>query len=472
MLAAFIIVTLVLMILCFNSTRMTLFVVITVGFIQDPIRKLVPDEPVFFVVLVGVFFAAGMVGAILRNGARYFVPLSGLNRLLFLPLILFLLVLLIQTLATILRYDEVVLAIAGVNGYLAPLLAFPLAYFYVNGIDDIKRLLAVYIGFNIIVAASVYISFFGVDWKILQQVGKGLVIYDLGVVLTAHSGFLRSPEITAWHLAASVCMLWTISIFTNRPAHRLWFAALLVVFVGAIFLTGRRKMLLEIVVFFSLYFSLVVFTQTSGRRIFVGTTMLALGLSLWLGLQQIFPDKYEGQLDLYLQRGATVFEDAPERFSLLGLGSAQSALRRTGWMGAGMGLGSQGARFFTDKSVTARVGGSTEGGLGKLIVELGVPGVLIMFWLTWRLSKLIFAILRYCGHIDRTAAHIGVAITAFLGANVLTFIIASQVYGDLYILLLLGIMVGFVLALPRVFSCEGGYSEVKSDNKKNLYPVQ
>ncbi len=471
MLAASILVALMLLILCFNSIRATVFIVIAVGMIQDPIRKLVPEEPVFFVVMVGIFFATGMIGAMLRNGTRYFVPLLGFNNLLYYPIMSFLIILLIQTFATIIRYDQVVLAVVGLSGYLAPLLALPLAYSYVNTLEDVKRLLAAYIGFNCFVALGVYLSFLGVDWAILKQVGQGIVIYDLGTVLTAHSGFARSAEIAAWHMAASACMLGTLSALTKKTSHRFWFAFLIVIMVGGIVLTGRRKMLMEIVVFGFFYFSMLIFTRTTGKKVFVGTLIIGLGLTVWFGLQEMFPEKYESQVDLYLKRGATVFEDAPQRFSLLGLGSLQSALQRVGWLGAGMGIGSQGARYFSDASVTAIIGGSTEGGLGKLVVELGMPGLFLLLWLLWRINQNISKILQYCNVVDKTAAHLGVAIAAFLVTNILVFVVASQVYGDLFILLLLGIFVGILFATPKIFGSRRPFVDVEENKQQYVNPV-
>lgn len=471
MLPASILVALILLILCFNSIRATIFIVIAVGVLQDPIRKLVPEEPVFFVVLVGIFFAAGMLGAILRNGPRYFAPLFGFNNALYYPIAVLLIILLIQAFVTIVRYDQVVLAIVGLVGYLAPLLALPLAYYYVNTLEDVKRLLAVYIGFNIFLALGIYLSFLSVDWTILKQVGEGIVIYDLGTVLQAHSGFARSPEIAGWHIAAGVCMLGTLSVTTEKTQNRLWFATLMVILIGAIVLTGRRKMLIEVVLFFFFYFSILVFTRTTGKRIFVGSLIVVLGLSVWLGLQEIFPIKYERQLDLYLQRGATVFEDAPQRFSALGLGSLYSSVQRVGWFGAGMGLGSQGARYFSDMSVTPIIGGSTEGGLGKLLVELGVPGLFVLLWLLWRINIHIYTILQYCNIVDKKVAHLGMAMSAFLATNILIFIVASQVYGDLFILLLLGMFIGILFATPKIFASRCALVGVETSHQRYLHRV-
>jgi hypothetical protein len=39
---------------------------------------------------------------------------------------------------------------------------------------------------------------------------------------------------------------------------------------------------------------------------------------------------------------------------------------------------------------------------------------------------------------------------AFLGAKSVGFIVAAQIYGDLFVLLLLGWTLGFVLAIPRL----------------------
>ena len=43
-----------------------------------------------------------------------------------------------------------------------------------------------------------------------------------------------------------------------------------------------------------------------------------------------------------------------------------------------------------------------------------------------------------------------VGIAACLGANVPTFIVASQVYGDLYVLILIGFLIGIVFSAPKV----------------------
>ena len=45
-----------------TNWRRGLFAAVLVALLQDPLRKLVPNEPVYFVLLVGVVFAAAALG--------------------------------------------------------------------------------------------------------------------------------------------------------------------------------------------------------------------------------------------------------------------------------------------------------------------------------------------------------------------------------------------------------------------------
>ncbi len=453
---------LVVMLVCFNSIRATVFVVVTTGILQDPIRKLVPDEPVFFVVLVGIFLGAGLAGALLRKGSAYFAPLHGVGGSLFYPLTTFVIVLSIQFFATVFRYDEVLVAGVGTLGYITPLLAMPLAYYYANDLRDLRQLGKVYIALCVLVAVGVYLSFLGFDWKVLKQIGTGFVIYDLGAVLTAHPGLLRSPDIAAWHMTTAICLLGVAAVISKTPLERILAALLTTLLIGAVLLTGRRKMIMELVLFTMFYVSLLWFIRTTQNRFLFGSFIVVAGLIIWFSFEHLFPDVYQDQFDLYLQRGATVFEDAPERLSSLGLGSAQSAIHRVGWLGAGIGLASQGARFFSDLPIASIVGGSSEGGLGKVLVELGVPGLIVMVWLIAAIGRNLYLILEFCAPADSRIAHILVGITAFLMANIPTFIVASQVYGDLYVVTLMGLFLGTFFAAPKIVYLRSQYQEHES----------
>ena len=70
----------------------------------------------------------------------------------------------------------------------------------------------------------------------------------------------------------------------------------------------------------------------------------------------------------------TAFGDAPERFVEIGIAPIMWAYDRFGLFGAGLGVGTQGTQYFGgDAEIGA---GAAEGGLGKITLELGIPGLL------------------------------------------------------------------------------------------------
>ena len=106
---------------------------------------------------------------------------------------------------------------------------------------------------------TVYLEFSGYDWPVLGQVGTKLIIFDeaTGAVLRPSSGLFRASEIAAWHATTAACFVVLVTLLRRTTVTRLLtaviFAALL---IGVGILTGRRKIVIEFVVFASTYFIL------------------------------------------------------------------------------------------------------------------------------------------------------------------------------------------------------------------------
>ena len=92
--------------------------------------------------------------------------------------------------------------------------------------------------------------------------------------------------------------------------------------------------------------------------------------------------------------------------------------------------------------------GAAEGGLGKLTLELGVPGLLVVSWLGYAMARYVSSTLEYLVATSPPHARLGFGLVAFLVANATAFSVAAQAYGDVFVLLCLGWSVGFLLALP------------------------
>ncbi len=138
--------------------------------------------------------------------------------------------------------------------------------------------------------------------------------------------------------------------------------------------------------------------------------------------------------------------DVADRFVDLGLEPVQWAIEGFGWLGGGLGIASQGAQHFGGGAEV--FGGAGEGGLGKITAELGVPGLLIALWFGFAAVRYGWHVLVFVSRRSATVARLAYGLAAFLVANLAVFFVATQVFGDLFVLLLLGLVSGFFVATP------------------------
>jgi hypothetical protein len=112
-------------------------------------------------------------------------------------------------------------------------------------------------------------------------------------------------------------------------------------------------------------------------------------------------------------------------------------------LGAGLGAGAQGAQHF------GAIGeGAAEGGLGKIWLELGAPGFLIVIWFTWTLMCHLWTVLHVVNRQSLLFSRMALGLMGFLIANVANYTVATQAYGDVMVLLIVGTTVGALLAMP------------------------
>ena len=218
----------------------------------------------------------------------------------------------------------------------------------------------------------------------MGEIGEGQVIYDVGTVLKANSGFFRASEIAAWHTATIACFVFILSLGKRATLMRVLFAlGLIALLVSLGILTGRRKMLVEITIFLSSYFFLVAWLQRGMARL--AMVVLAAGFVGYVGIVGfVAPDLVQSsytktmtmenaqRIEGYAVRGQSVFVDLPKRVNDVGIQPLILAVDNFGWFGAGLGTGSQGTNEIAEAHNINRW--AAEGGLGKIAMELGVPG--------------------------------------------------------------------------------------------------
>lgn len=440
-----------------SNWRYGLLSIIAIGVLQDVLRKLTPGAPPYYIVWSMAIFGLVAATALGRNALGAIRELWMGDNTLRRAFYLYFFIVVVQCLHSLVRWGSPIVPLFGVIFYLGPVLALLVVIGFAKQELWLNRFIKTYLVIMVPVCLTVYFSLLFKDVvPVLRDVGSflgnELIIYDVGTILYSYPGLLRVGEIAAFH--AAVCCAFLSVLMLEKSgwmSGRFWYAVLIILLVGAIVLTGRRKMLMALCVFwvFQFYF-LSVFRRGISRQLIA---ILLMGLVFAVGIGFFG----EGESSLYLQRGSTVFAGLDERLPTA-IDLFLSALDRSGGMGLGAGVAAQGARFAgIDNSDL--VGGSSESGLGLLVVELGLPGFLIILWLLFNLARVCMSKMKAVAATDDHLLLYTVSLASLLLANMATFAVATQLYGDYFVLITLGIVAGMF------------YSTITRANKKRALRI-
>lgn len=448
-------ITLVMIALAVGDWRKGLLAILVLGVLQDVFRKLTPGVPAYYLLWTTAMFGVVFAAAYARRAVRGLRPLYLRDARLKTAWSMFFVLVLAQAVHALARWGNPQVPMLGLLFYLGPVAALLLGAGYTRSERRIKTFLTAYVLIMAPAALTVYLSVdYGEQWPVLKDigafVGREMIIYDVGTALKSHPGLFRVGEIAAWHAATAAIFLIVLATRSPSLTFRILAGLLVVALVGAIVLTGRRKMLMALTIFLVAQWSLLALVRKGVTRQTV--TLLVLGLLGSFALILLDPQERSSQPALYLERGVTVFEETGERFQTA-LDLLQSALVRSAGIGLGAGIAAQGTQYAGDTS--AAVGGAAEAGLGRIVIELGIPGALIilllLYCLAWRLWRGFVILAR----VSDRLSYYAVSFAALLIANIVTFTVATQVYGDHYVLIVLGLVAGMLFALVQ-FGIEQG----------------
>lgn len=404
------------------------------GVLQDPVRKLTPGSPVvmtFSMVLIYVLvLIAGQ--ASLRRGLRDLGQrMSGLY------------------LSGLLL--AVALSLAAVNGlmtfgleywkipalslviYVLPLPAAILGYVSFGDDRQVTRLLTFYAAITTIALIGVPLEYNGVTWRALGLVGltPTTIRYLPGLEIRMLSGFYRAPDVMGWH-AAMLTIIGVTMALRAKVLSRAWPWMLITGwgFFNCI-LSGRRKAVYMVAVF------AVAFVWRYARRLTATqiVSFASIGLVVAFVLHNLASSQ---QADVYVRGTVTTSDEIFARLE----GGFTGTIEQTGLMGAGLGTATQGMYHLATKSLSAF--GWQEGGLGKLTVELGVPGLLAVAILLFACLRVMLAITRAPDE-EGTSQLLRVALFAIAAANFVNFLVSAQAYSDPLLTLLTAYLVGALL---------------------------
>lgn len=432
-----------------DNWRAGITLALLVGALQDPVRKLTPDQapvlaiaslPLWIAVLLGLWRRDPQA---LQRVERAHPRLGRLVRI-------FLVLLLPPTVLVFLLYGPGAwrVAIFGLFAYVAPLLFVAAGFSFPRAASDIRRLLSVYGVLVSVMLAGTYLQYAGLfeDSPVLGTRVFGFETFrytaDQGAFVLI-AGFYRSPDLMAWHAATLTMVGLTL---TSARKGFMRYAWLLAVGWGifSVLVAGRRKAVIMPLV----WILIVAWTHLRTRRLAGAIVALAVAAVAAAGFFLVAGESVQQQ---YYGYAASTAIEGPDRLLTGTFGTVVWTVLETGLFGRGIGTASQGMQY-----VAANVQqGWQESGPSRLVAELGVPGLVVATLLALSLGRaLLLALQPEAGSPQDQSLHAGCI--GVVVASAISFLVSHQIYTDLSVLGLSSLMTGVALAGPRWLRASAG----------------
>jgi len=391
---------------------------IVVGVLQDPVRKLVAGSPVYLTYsIVGVYIAIlfatqHRMQRALRDFSRRFSNLWGVFGVVLLFLVL-----------------------AGINGlmtygitlwkapllsffiYVAPLPAILIGYMYLDSEEKLFAFFRFYAVITSIALIGTPLEYYRVNFPALgmvMQVGD-YIRFLPGMEVRMLSGFYRAPDIMGWHAATLTAI--SVAMMVRSEMNKRswpWMLAAAWGFYNCM-ICGRRKAIYYVAAF-ALAFVWRYFKRLRAPE-FAAFAMA--GVVMILVIHQLKSD--EGS-KIYAAAAVASSSELTGRLE----GGVMETIRQFGILGAGLGTATQGVQHVLgpEKSLSWQ-----EGGLGKLAIELGLPGLLAVALLAFTAIRMMIRISGLPDHAS--TSQIGrAALFGIVVANMVNFMASAQTYSD------------------------------------------
>lgn len=428
--------------------RWGLYLIIFAGFAQDPLRKIITDQPVYFSVIVALVFAVSIVLALSFNSGWRLNHLTLDDQRLEFSTGLFGVFIVFSSIHSYFLYHSPLVSLLGLSVYFAPLAAAVYASIVIDKYSLLRNFLGFYLCCIIAVIASIWLSVYGFEHRILEEVGAGLDVYEHTIrnYLAVHAGIVRTSELAAWHLATGACFSVIMAMLSRSATAKLLYSLLAMVCLVTGLFTGRRKMYGLFIVFCLALVILAISESKSRHRnftllsvSFAGIILIALYMTF---NQQILLLSFAND---YLSRAFTLLGDSVDRLFLT-LNAFEYTVTHIGIFGSGAGSSGQGISSYQ----TLQSSWTGETGLGRIGNELGLLGLAVVGISVISIVFHIVKINRLVYEYDPNFSFIVKALLAFLFANTITYFTAAQTYNDLFVLIILGLVFGVVLGAPKI----------------------
>jgi hypothetical protein len=391
---------------------------VVIGVLQDPVRKLVAGAPVYLTFsIVGVYVAIlfstqQRMQRALRDFSRRFASLWGAFGI----VLLFLVLAAINGLMTygIALWKAPLLSLFI---YVAPLPAILLGYMYLDSEEKLFAFFRFYAIITSIALIGTPLEYYRVDFPALgmvQQVGD-YIRFLPGMEVRMLSGFYRAPDIMGWHAATLTAISVAMMVRSEmRKRSWPWMLAAAWGFYNCM-ICGRRKAIYYVAAF------AVVFIWRYFKRL-RAAEFAAFVMAGVVSILVIHHLKADEQSKIYAAAAVASSSELTGRLE----GGVMETIRQFGILGAGLGSATQGVQHVLgpEQSLSWQ-----EGGLGKLAIELGLPGLLAVALFAFTAVRMM---IRISGLPDHpSTSQIGrAALFGIVIANMVNFMASAQTYSD------------------------------------------
>jgi hypothetical protein len=408
--------------------------VIFCGVLQDPVRKLTAGAPVMVSFAVVALYFAIIFSA--RNEIlRHLSEFARRFGTVYTAILAFVFILLIAAMNGVLTYGLAMwkVPLLSLFTYCIPLLAALFGYTWLQREEWLYRYFRLFTAVTSIALVGSVLEYLRVQSRLLGMVAfEGDFIRHLpGIQIRLLSGIYRGPDVMAWHAAMLTCIAiaMTMRAGMNKVA-LIWGSVAAWGFFNCM-IAGRRKAIYTVVVFS------IVFLWRYGRRLKM-SQMLAL-FAVLLALGVVVKQLAAGETTSVYAAGAVASQqELAQRLE----GGVMATFEQFGLMGAGLGAATQGVYHLLGD---AAVIGWQEGGLGKLAVEVGLPGIVALAVVGWLVLRLLLRLTRI-DDVPGSSHFVRVTLFALVVANMASFIASAQAYTDAVLALTTGFYVGCLFA--------------------------
>lgn len=407
--------------------------VIVCGVLQDPVRKLTPGAPVLVSFAVIGLYAAIVFGArneLIAHAHEFSRRFSSV----YTAFTAFLFVLVVAAMNGLVTFGFDKWKVPLVSGvtYCIPLVAALFGYTWLQREDWMYRFFTVYSVMTSIALIGTVLEYLRIPSRILGMVAfEGDFIRHLpGIQIRLLSGIYRGPDVMAWHAAMLTCIAIAMALRSGFGRSALIWGSVASWGFLSCMIAGRRKAIYTVVVFG------LAFVWRYGRRLRSGQIAALLGtLVLLAGLVQRIASNE--RTSVYAAGAATTRQELAQRLE----GGVAETFRQFGYMGAGLGAATQGVYHLLG---TTDVGWQ-EGGLGKLAVEVGLPGLIAIAAIGWLVLQLLLR-LTSIADVEGSSQFLRATLFALVAANGAAFAASAQAFTDAVLALTTGFFIGCLFA--------------------------